>query len=83
MDLDSTLIRAESLFKKFQRLVQAIDKEGELPRAPARIYGRLICLAFWAVGVVAATDNSSPHQGTPESPRNRPRRSSPQSFDSS
>ncbi|KAG5950284.1 hypothetical protein E4U53_005300 [Claviceps sorghi] len=31
MDLESTLIRAESLYRKFQRLVEAIDKKHNFP----------------------------------------------------
>jgi TBC1 domain family member 15 len=31
MDLESTLIRAEALFRRFQRLVEAIDKKGNFP----------------------------------------------------
>lgn len=31
MDLDSTLIRAEALFRRFQRLVEAVDKKGNFP----------------------------------------------------
>lgn len=31
MDLESTLIRAERLFRKFQRAVEAIDKKGNFP----------------------------------------------------
>src|SRR5262249_51853465 len=31
MDLESTLIRAESLFRRFQRTVQAIDRKGNFP----------------------------------------------------
>ncbi|KAH8879616.1 GTPase-activating protein GYP7 [Thozetella sp. PMI_491] len=37
MDLDSTLVRAESLFKKFQRLVEAIDKKGNFPRPRSQL----------------------------------------------
>ncbi|KKA26607.1 hypothetical protein TD95_003417 [Thielaviopsis punctulata] len=33
MDLDSTLIRAESLFRKFQRMVEAVDKKHNFPTA--------------------------------------------------
>lgn len=33
MDLESTLIRAESLFRKFQRYVEAIDKKQNFPAA--------------------------------------------------
>lgn len=31
MDLESTLIRAEALFRKFQRLVEAVDKKQNFP----------------------------------------------------
>jgi len=34
IDLESTLIRAEALFRRFQRLVEAIDKKSNFP-APA------------------------------------------------
>ncbi len=37
MDLDSTLIRAEALFKRFQRLVDAVDKKGNFPAPRARL----------------------------------------------
>lgn len=31
MDLNSTLIRAEALFRRFRRLVDAVDKKGNFP----------------------------------------------------
>ncbi|KAK0739854.1 rab-GTPase-TBC domain-containing protein [Apiosordaria backusii] len=31
MDLESTLIRAEALYKRFQRLVEAVDRKGHFP----------------------------------------------------
>ncbi|KAF2857117.1 RabGAP/TBC [Piedraia hortae CBS 480.64] len=34
IDLQSTLIRAESLFRQFQRMVEAIDKKNNFPSAP-------------------------------------------------
>ena len=34
MDLESTLVRAESLFRRFQRTVDTIDKKGNFPSAP-------------------------------------------------
>jgi hypothetical protein len=34
MDLESTIVRAESLFKRFQRTVETIDKKGNFPSAP-------------------------------------------------
>jgi TBC1 domain family member 15 len=37
IDLESTLIRAEALFKRFQRLVEAIDKKGNFPAPRLRI----------------------------------------------
>ncbi|KAK1835362.1 putative GTPase-activating protein GYP7 [Podospora conica] len=40
IDLESTLIRAEALFKRFHRLVEAIDKKGNFPAAPRLRAGR-------------------------------------------
>ncbi|KAF1363957.1 GTPase-activating protein-like protein gyp7 [Lizonia empirigonia] len=34
MDLESTLVRAESLFRRFQRTVEMVDKKGNFPSAP-------------------------------------------------
>ena len=34
IDLQSTLVRAEGLFKKFEKMVQAIDKKNNFPAAP-------------------------------------------------
>jgi hypothetical protein len=34
MDLESTLIRAEALFQRFQRTVELIDKKDNFPSAP-------------------------------------------------
>jgi len=34
IDLQSTLIRAEGLYKKFEKMVQAIDKKNNFPAAP-------------------------------------------------
>jgi hypothetical protein len=34
MDLESTLIRAESLFQRFQRTVELVDKKDNFPSAP-------------------------------------------------
>lgn len=36
MDLESTLIRAEALFKRFQRVVDAIDKKSNFPAPKLR-----------------------------------------------
>jgi len=36
MDLESTLIRAEALFKRFQRVVEAIDKKSNFPAPKLR-----------------------------------------------
>jgi hypothetical protein len=36
MDLNSTLIRAEALFRRFQRTVEAIDKKGSFPAPKLR-----------------------------------------------
>lgn len=37
IDLQSTLVRAEGLFKKFEKMVQAIDKRGNFPVAPENL----------------------------------------------
>ena len=34
MDLESTLVRAEALFRRFQRTVETVDKKGNFPSAP-------------------------------------------------
>lgn len=52
MDLDSTLIRAEALFGRFVRLVNAVDKKGNFP-APRRI-------PTAAISSAAATSPGSP-----------------------
>lgn len=36
MDLESTLVRAEALFRRFQRTVETIDKKGNFPSAPGQ-----------------------------------------------
>ena len=36
IDLPSTLVRAESLFRRFQKTVEAIDKKSNFPNAPIR-----------------------------------------------
>ncbi|CAK7267362.1 GTPase activating protein [Sporothrix epigloea] len=39
MDLESTLVRAESLFRRFQRLVEAVDKQHNFPAPRLRMAG--------------------------------------------
>lgn len=34
IDLPSTMVRAEALFRRFQRMVEAIDRKGNFPAAP-------------------------------------------------
>lgn len=36
IDLESTLIRAEALFRRFQRMVESIDKKGNFPNPKLR-----------------------------------------------
>ena len=36
IDLNSTLIRAQALFRRFQRTVEAVDKRNNFPTAPVR-----------------------------------------------
>ncbi|RAR01402.1 GTPase-activating protein-like protein gyp7 [Stemphylium lycopersici] len=54
MDLESTLVRAESLFKRFQRTVETIDKKGNFPSAPQARQRKL------AAALVAGPGRSSP-----------------------
>lgn len=59
MDLESTLIRAEALFRRFQRLVEAIDKKENFP-AP-----RSTRSSGTVVEEAQADDGSSGSQRTP------------------
>lgn len=54
MDLESTLVRAESLFKRFQRTVETIDKKGNFPSAPQARQRKL------AAALVAGPGRGSP-----------------------
>ncbi|KAK1770423.1 rab-GTPase-TBC domain-containing protein [Phialemonium atrogriseum] len=58
IDLDSTLVRAEALFRRFQRLVDTIDKKGTFP-APRAAQG----------GETAADTSSAAPPSSPASPR--------------
>ncbi|KAK4151750.1 rab-GTPase-TBC domain-containing protein [Chaetomidium leptoderma] len=59
IDLDSTLIRAEALFKRFHRLVDAVDKKGNFP-APRPLVGQKGSES--ASGSAATPASSSPPQ---------------------
>ncbi len=70
MDLESTLIRAEALFKKFNRLVMAIDKKENFP-GPRRL------------SPIAAAPPTAPSESSPSPPgasaaRNTGKASEPQ-----
>jgi TBC1 domain family member 15 len=58
MDLDSTLIRAEALFKRFHRLVDAVDKKGNFP-APRPV----LTPAPESSSSAASTSPKAPAQG--------------------
>ena len=62
MDLESTLVRAESLFRRFQRTVETIDKKGNFPSAPGArqrkpIEGASAALDSRTQASTSATDN--------------------------
>lgn len=61
MDLESTLVRAESLYRRFQRTVETIDKRGNFPSAPQARQRKSIAgaaaSAEEAQGSSSATDN--------------------------
>lgn len=41
IDLQSTLVRAEALFRRFQRMVEAVDRKSNFPQAPGVVRQRL------------------------------------------
>ncbi|KAK4138688.1 RabGAP/TBC [Trichocladium antarcticum] len=57
IDLDSTLVRAEALFKRFQRLVDAVDRKGNFPAPKLRLGGPS---STAAVAVAAAAPPAAP-----------------------
>ncbi|KAJ4287687.1 GTPase activating protein [Kalmusia sp. IMI 367209] len=65
MDLESTLVRAESLYRRFQRTVETIDKKGNFPSAPQARQRKSIASpptspgpsSSNAQGTTSATDN--------------------------
>lgn len=59
MDLESTLVRAESLFKRFQRTVETIDKKGNFPSAPQARQRKL------AAAIVAGPGPSTSSSASP------------------
>lgn len=70
MDLESTLIRAEVLFKKFRRLVEAIDKKENFP-TPRKVDNS---------NVISAVPTAHTRQSSSSSlPATRPEASSPSS----
>jgi hypothetical protein len=56
MDLESTLVRAESLFKRFQRTVEMIDKKGNFPSAPQARQRKLQAALVSGPGSPSGTD---------------------------
>ncbi|KAF2156278.1 RabGAP/TBC [Myriangium duriaei CBS 260.36] len=58
IDLESTLVRAEALFRRFQRMVEAIDKKNNFPAAPNQ-----------RKSSTSQPSSSSPSQATTKSPR--------------
>ena len=60
MDLESTLVRAESLFRRFQRTVETIDKKGNFPSAPQARQRKSVA------GAAAPADGNSNGNNTAE-----------------
>ncbi|KAL8338007.1 hypothetical protein RB598_006745 [Gaeumannomyces tritici] len=72
MDLESTLIRAEALFRRFQRLVEAIDKKDNFP-APRTSRPQLGQSSSSASTAAGGTDSASPSgPSSSTSQRNQP-----------
>jgi hypothetical protein len=59
MDLESTLVRAESLFKRFQRTVETIDKKGNFPSAPQARQRKLAAALVAGPGPAPKTQTGS------------------------
>jgi hypothetical protein len=66
IDLESTLIRAEALFKRFQRLVEAVDKKGNFP-AP-RVTQQSSSTSSTTTNSGPSTDAKSPGKGKAPEP---------------
>ena len=62
MDLESTLVRAESLFRRFQRTVETVDKKGNFPSAPQARQRKLAAAVVSGPGPAP----SSSSQSTPD-----------------
>jgi hypothetical protein len=60
MDLESTLVRAESLFKRFQRTVETIDKKGNFPSAPQARQRKLKAAVVAGPGPSLPSSNAQP-----------------------
>lgn len=59
MDLESTLVRAESLFKRFQRTVETVDKKGNFPSAPQARQRKQLSAIASGPGPAPKTQDSS------------------------
>lgn len=64
IDLESTLIRAEALFRRFQRTIEAIDKKNNFPAAPGQ---KKISAAAQLPTPPTASSSSGPAQRSPNS----------------
>ncbi|KAF5009630.1 hypothetical protein FDECE_4158 [Fusarium decemcellulare] len=70
IDLEATLIRAESLFKRFQRLVEAVDKKQNFP-AP-RVHEQNSSTSSTTAGSAPPKDAKSPGKGKATEPASPP-----------
>ncbi|CAK7213850.1 GTPase activating protein [Sporothrix bragantina] len=59
MDLESTMVRAEALFRRFQRLVEAIDKQHNFPAPRLQTAGSSVSQATIKPGDANAAPGSS------------------------
>lgn len=58
IDLESTLIRAEALFRKFRRLIEAIDKKPNFP--PPRLHFSAVAPSLFPPRPSSASGGSRP-----------------------
>ncbi|CCC09956.1 unnamed protein product [Sordaria macrospora k-hell] len=77
IDLESTLIRAEALFQRFRRLIEAIDRKEHFP-APRRTLSTVSSSsASAALADAKRSSSKSPSPPLPARPQSGPRAASP------
>jgi hypothetical protein len=72
MDLESTIVRAESLFKRFQRTVELVDKKGNFPSAPQARQRKLKAAIVAGPGSSPSSSSAEPEASTTGTDQGKP-----------